>query len=45
MDELLRIRAAGTEDVGALAKLVTEPGYPSSVEDMVRRFESIPAGS
>ena len=40
MDEL-RIRAAGTEDVAALANLVTELGYPSSVEDMRLRFESI----
>ena len=40
MDEL-RIRAARTEDVAALANLVTELGYPSSVEDMRLRFESI----
>ena len=42
MDEL-RIRAAGTEDVGALANLMTELGYPSSVAEMRRRFESISA--
>ena len=40
MDEF-RIRAAGTEDVAALANLVTELGYPSSVEDMRWRFEGI----
>ena len=40
MDEL-RIRVAGTEDVAALANLVTELGYPSSVEDMRQRFEGI----
>jgi N-acetylglutamate synthase-like GNAT family acetyltransferase len=40
MDEL-RIRVAGKEDVGALASLMTELGYPSSVEDMGRRFEGI----
>ena len=42
MDEL-RIRAAKTEDVGALANLMTELGYPSSIEDMGRRFEGISA--
>ena len=42
MDEL-RIRAAGKEDVGVLAALVTDLGYPSSVEDMGRRFDGISA--
>ena len=42
MDEL-RIRAAGTVDVAALANLMTELGYPTSVEDMKRRFEEISA--
>ncbi len=37
----VRIRVAGKEDVGALASLMTELGYPSSVEDMGRRFEGI----
>ncbi len=40
MDEL-RIRVAEKEDVGALASLMTELGYPSSVEDMRRRFGGI----
>ena len=43
MDEL-RIRTAGAEDVGILATLMTDLGYPSSVEDMRRRFEGISAG-
>jgi GNAT superfamily N-acetyltransferase len=38
MDER-RIRAAGREDVGVLAALMTDLGHPSSVEDMGRRFE------
>lgn len=42
MDEL-RIRAAGTGDVAALANLMTELGHPTSVEDMKRRFEEISA--
>jgi N-acetylglutamate synthase-like GNAT family acetyltransferase len=42
MDEL-RIRAAGTGDVAALANLMTELGHPTSVEDMGRRFEEISA--
>jgi N-acetylglutamate synthase-like GNAT family acetyltransferase len=42
MDEL-RIRATGTEDVVALANLMTELGYPTSVEDMRRSFEEISA--
>ena len=40
MDEL-RVRVAGKEDAGALAGLMTELGYPSSVEEMRRRFGSI----
>jgi GNAT superfamily N-acetyltransferase len=40
MDEL-RIRTAGAEDVGVLAALMTDLGYPSSVEDMRRRFGGI----
>jgi hypothetical protein len=42
MDEL-RIRIARAEDVGVLAALMTDLGYPSSVEDMGRRFEGISA--
>ena len=40
MDEL-RVRVAGKEDEGALAGLMTELGYPSSVEDMGRRLGGI----
>jgi N-acetylglutamate synthase-like GNAT family acetyltransferase len=36
-----RIRAAAKGDVEALANLMTELGYPTSVEDMGRRFEEI----
>lgn len=39
----VRIRVAGKEDAGALASLITELGYPSSVEDMRRRFGGISA--
>jgi GNAT superfamily N-acetyltransferase len=42
MDEL-RIRTARAEDIGVLAALMTDLGYPSSVEDMGRRFEGIAA--
>jgi hypothetical protein len=42
MDEL-RIRTARAEGVGVLAALMTDLGYPSSVEDMGRRFEGISA--
>ncbi len=37
------VREAGRDDFENLAHLVTELGYPSSTEDMVRRFEEIPA--
>ena len=40
MDEL-RTRVAGKEDMGALASLMTELGYPSPVEEMRRRFGGI----
>ena len=36
-----RIRAAAKGDVEALANLMTVLGYPTSVEDMGRRFEEI----
>jgi GNAT superfamily N-acetyltransferase len=37
------IRSAQGEDVEALASLMTELGYPTSSEDMHRRFEAISA--
>ena len=37
------VREAGRDDFENLAHLVTELGYPSSTEDMGRRFEEISA--
>jgi GNAT superfamily N-acetyltransferase len=37
----IKIRDAGKGDVEALADLMTELGYPTSIEDMSRRFEEI----
>ncbi len=42
VDELI-IRNARSADVEALASLMTELGYPTSSEDMYRRFEAISA--
>ena len=35
------VREAEEKDLGVLAKLMTELGYPTSKEDMARRFEGI----
>ena len=35
------VREAEEKDLGVLAKLMTELGYPTSKEDMARRFEVI----
>jgi hypothetical protein len=35
------IREAPEKDLGILANLMTELGYPTSTEDMARRFEEI----
>jgi GNAT superfamily N-acetyltransferase len=40
VDDMI-IRSAQSEDVEALANLMTELGYPTSSEDMHRRFEAI----
>ena len=40
MDEMI-IRSAHSADVEALANLMTELGYPTSSEQMSRRFEAI----
>jgi GNAT superfamily N-acetyltransferase len=37
----VRIRAATEEDIATLAGLMTELGYPTSVEEMDRRFRGI----
>ncbi len=37
------VRSAQSEDVEALVSLMTELGYPTSSEDMYRRFEAISA--
>ena len=37
------VRWVSREDVEDLARLMTELGYPSSTEDMSRRFEEISA--
>ena len=42
MDDLI-VRGAQSEDVDALANLMTELGYPTSSEQMRRRFEGISA--
>ena len=42
MDELI-VRSAQSEDVEALANLMTDLGCPTSSEDMYRRFEAISA--
>ena len=42
MDDLI-VRSAQSEDVEALANLMTDLGYPTSSEDMYRRFEAISA--
>jgi N-acetylglutamate synthase-like GNAT family acetyltransferase len=39
----MMIRDAGESDIEALANLMTELGYPTSTEDMSRRFEEISA--
>ena len=44
MDDIIT-RSAQSEDVEALANLITELGYPTSSEDMDRRFEAISADS
>jgi hypothetical protein len=41
----IKISDAGKGDVEALANLMTELGYPTSVEEMSRRFEGISADS
>ncbi len=41
----LIVREASREDVGDLARLMTELGYPSSIEDMSLRLEKISADS
>ena len=42
VDDLI-VRSAQSEDVEALADLMTDLGYPTSSEDMYRRFEAISA--
>jgi hypothetical protein len=41
--EEVKIREAGEGDVGALAGLTTELGYPTSVEEMGRRLAGVSA--
>ena len=42
VDDLI-VRSAQSEDVEALANLMTDLGYPTSSEDMHRRFEALSA--
>ena len=44
MDDIIT-RSAQSEDVEALANLITELGYPTSSDDMDRRFQAISADS
>ncbi len=44
MDDMIT-RSAQSEDVEALANLITELGYPTSSDDMNRRFQAISADS